>query len=341
MVHIELAAIHYKIMSSSKIIIYQTPDGDTAIDVTLENSTIWLTQKQIADLFGTRRPAITKHLVNIFLAGELEEKSVCSVLEHTASDGKNYRMNFYNLDAILSVGYRVNSRHATQFRIWANKVLKEYLVQGYSINEKRLREQAEQFNALKHTVKLLGNVLDAKPLSTDEATGLLGIITNYTYALDILDRYDNRSLAIEATRQAPPFVATYSDAIRAITSLRQKFGGSQLFGNEKDESFKSSMAAIYQTFDGNDLYPSIEEKAAHLLYFIVKNHSFSDGNKRIAAFIFVWFLEKNNILYRYDGSKRIADNALVALTLMIAESKPVDKDIMTQVVINLINAHND
>jgi prophage maintenance system killer protein len=309
--------------------------------VTLDHDTIWLSQKQIAELFGTQRPAITKHLINIFKSKELDEGSVCSILEHAAEDGKKYKTQYYNLDAVLSVGYRVNSRNATQFRIWANNILKDYLVKGYALNEKRLNEKTEQYDALKKSVQLLGNVLQGQhALTGDEATGLLKVITDYTYALDVLDKYDHRTLTVEAIHKGDAFVATYDEAKKAIEGLRHKFGGSSLFGNEKDESFKSSMAAIYQSFGGADLYPSIEEKAAHLLYFVVKNHSFSDGNKRIAAFLFVWFLERNGILYREDGSKRIADNALVALTLMIAESKPDEKDIIVQVVVNLINGYN-
>ncbi|WP_074243202.1 virulence protein RhuM/Fic/DOC family protein [Chitinophaga niabensis] len=327
-------------MENNQIIIYQTPDGETTIDVKLEKGTIWLTQKQIAELFGIQRPAITKHLSNIFKTNELEESSVCSKMEHTASDGKKYKTKYYNLDLILSLGYRVNSKNATKFRIWANKVLKEYLTIGYALNEKRLHEQRQQFNALKQAVRIMGNVVGNQELSSDETTGLLKVITDYTYALDVLDKYDHRNLTIEATHNQQLFVATYAEAMKAIQGLKDKFGGSSLFGNEKDESFQSSIATIYQSFGGHDLYPSIEEKAAHLLYFVVKNHSFSDGNKRIAAFLFVWFLEKNNILYRHDGTKRIADNALVALTLMIAESKPDEKDIIAQVVVNLINGYN-
>lgn len=327
-------------MEDGKIIIYKTPDGDTVLDVTLENDTIWLTQKQIAELFGIQRPAVTKHLSNIFKTKELEEDSVCSILEHTAEDKKIYKTRYYTLDAILSIGYRVNSKNATQFRIWANQVLKEYLTKGYSINEKRLREKSIQFDALKQTVRLLNNVIGSQQLTSDEANGLLKVLTDYTYALDILDKYDHRTLSIEAIHKKPSFVATYEEAMKAIQGLKEKFGGSTLFGNEKDESFKSSIATIYQSFGGNELYPSIEEKAANMLYFIVKNHSFSDGNKRIAAFLFVWFLEKNELLYRNDGAKRIADNALVALTLMIAESKPDEKEIMIQVVVNLINGNN-
>jgi prophage maintenance system killer protein len=327
-------------MGNSQIFIYQTPDGQTTVDVKLEKDTIWLTQKQIAELFGTQRPAITKHLSNIFKTKELEEDSVCSILEHTADDGKNYQTKHYNLDVVLSVGYRVNSKNATQFRIWANKILKEYLAKGYVLDEKRLQEQSQQFMALKQTVRLMGNLLDKQELTSDESNGLLKVITDYTYALDVLDKYDHRTLTIEATHPKQLFIATYETALKAIQGLRDKFGGSSLFGNEKDESFQSSIATIYQSFGGQELYPSIEEKAAHLLYFVVKNHSFSDGNKRIAAFLFVWFLEKNGILYREDGMKRIADNALVALTLMIAESKPDEKDIIAQVVVSLINGYN-
>nr|WP_317196232.1 RhuM family protein [Niastella soli] len=249
-------------------------------------------------------------------------------------------MKYYNLDVIISVGYRVKSPRGTQFRIWANKVLKDYLVKGYTVNEQRLRDQAKQLEELKQTVKLLGNVVGNHELSSEEATGLLKVVTDYTYALDVLDQYDHQVLEIHATTSAELYIITYDEAMLAIKGLRDKFGGSSLFGNEKDESFQGSLAAIYQTFDGHYVYPSIEEKAANLLYFVIKNHSFSDGNKRIAAFLFVWFMEKNNILYRVDGSKRIADNALVAITLMIAESKPEEKEMMTKVVVNLINLKN-
>jgi len=324
-------------MNRGEIIIYKKPDGETNLDVRLENETVWLTQAQIAELFGTKRPAITKHLVNVFNTGELDEISVCSILEHTASDGKNYQTKFYNLDAILSIGYRVNSKNATQFRIWANKVLKEYLIKGYAINQ---RAKAEQLEDLKQTIKLLSNVIQNKELTADESQGLLQVITDYTYALDTLDRYDYQSLEIDDTTKETSFRATYENAMEAIDTLRRKFGSGGLFGNEKDESFQSSINTIYQTFDSKELYPSIEEKAAMLLYLVVKNHSFSDGNKRIAAFLFLWFLEKNGILYKTNGSRLIENNALVALTLMIAESRTEEKDMMVKVVVNLINRNN-
>ncbi|MEA4980964.1 MAG: RhuM family protein, partial [Petrimonas sp.] len=252
-------------MDQDKIVLYQTPDGGASLEVRLEKETVWLTQKQIAELFGTKRPAITKHLGNIFTSGELDENSVSSILEHTASDGKVYRTKFYNLDAIISIGYRVNSQYATQFRIWANKILKEYLVKGYVVNE---NIKLQQYSDLKQTVKLLSNVLQSKELSADEATGLLQVISDYTYALDTLDRYDYQKLTVEQTTPKESFRATYESAMEAIDYLRNKFGGSDLFGNEKDQSFKSSINTIYQTFDGQDLYPSVEEKGAMLLYLV-------------------------------------------------------------------------
>ncbi|MFI5138111.1 MAG: RhuM family protein [Sphingobacteriales bacterium] len=324
-------------MVNDQIIIYQTPDGQTSIDVKVEADTIWLTQYQLTDLFKRDRTVITKHLNNIFKEGELDEKSNVQKMHIANADRP---VSYYSLDVIISVGYRVKSTQGTQFRIWANKVLKEYLIKGYAINEQKLKEKAEKFHELKQTVALLSNVLRNKELSSEEATGLLNVITDYSYALDILDQYDHQVLILEGTTDQALFVATYEEAMQAIKDLKDKFGGSTLFGNEKDDSFKGSIGTIYQSFGGVEFYPTIEEKAANLLYFVVKNHSFSDGNKRIAAYLFVWFLERNKILYRGDGSKRIADNALVALTLMIAESKPDEKDIMVKVVVNLINSKN-
>jgi prophage maintenance system killer protein len=324
-------------VKNGEVIIYQTGDGQTVIDVKLENETVWLTQAQMIELFGRDQSVISRHIRNIFKEKELDEKSNMHFL-HIANSDKPVAA--YSLDVITSLGYRVKSSRGTQFRIWANKVLKDHLLKGYSINEKRLQEQTRQLEELKQTVKVLGNVVRSKDLSSDEASGLLRVITDYTYALDVLDQYDHQILEINETTPKDLFQVTYDEAIKAIKGLHNKFGGSSLFGNEKDESFQSSLSAIYQTFEGNDLYPSIEEKAAHLLYFVIKNHSFSDGNKRIGAFLFVWFLEKNGILYKADGSRRIADNALVALTLMIAESKPEEKDMMVKVVVNLINIKN-
>ena len=325
---------------NNQIIIYHTEDGQMQIDVRLENETVWLTQKQIAELFGTKRPAITKHLKNIYASEELDEGSTCSILEHMGNEGKQtYSTKYYNLDVILSVGYRVNSKNATRFRQWANKVLKQYLIKGYAVNE---RMRKEQIGELRQLVGMLGRTIQSQPLlSNDETNALFEVVTDYTYALDTLDNYDYERLTINKTTKEEPFHATYENAMEAINGLREKFGGSVLFGNEKDDSFKSSIGQIYQTFGGEELYPSVEEKAALLLYLVTKNHSFSDGNKRIAATLFLWFLNNNHILYHPDGSKRIADSTLVALTLMIAESRTEEKDVMVKVVVNLINKNND
>jgi prophage maintenance system killer protein len=326
-----------------EIIIYNELEGGPQIEVKLEGQTLWLSQKLIGDLFEKDSDTIGTHIKNIYAEGELEESPTMSLFLINQKEGNRKikrEVKFYNLDVILSVGYRVSSKRGTAFRKWSNKVLGDYLIKGYAHNEKLLREKQEQLDALKQAVTLITNVTNSQSISGDQAAGLFRVLSDYTYALDVLDRYDHQVLTIEATSPAQLFHITYYSAMEAIMGIKERFGGSALFGNEKDESFQSSLAAIYQTFDGADLYPSVEEKAANLLYFVVKNHSFSDGNKRIAAFLFVWFLEKNGILYRVDGTRKLADNALVALTLMIAESKAEEKEIMTKVVVNLINAKN-
>ena len=327
-------------MDRGEIILYQTPDGATNLDVRLTDETIWLTQAQMIELFDSSKANISEHIKRIYKTQELEENSTVRNFRTVRIEGKrtvSRELEYYNLDMIIAVGYRVNTKRGTQFRIWANKVLKEYIVKGYAVNQ---RAKVEQLEDLKQTVKLLSNVLNSKSLTADEATGLLKVITDYTYALDTLDKYDYQSLEINETTKETTFRATYENAMEAIDVLRRKFGSGQLFGNEKDSSFESSINTVYQTFDGKDLYPSIEEKAAMLLYLVIKNHSFSDGNKRIAAFLFLWFMEKNGILYKTGGSRLIENNTLVALTLMIAQSKTEEKDMMTKVVVNLINQNN-
>lgn len=321
-------------MNKSEIIIYQTPDGQTELNVNVGGDTVWLTQAQMTELFQRDQSVISRHISSIFREGELEEKSNMHFLHIANSDRP---VAAYNLDVIISAGYRVRSPRGTQFRIWANRVLKEYLLKGYAINQNAKTGQLED---LKNAVRLLSNVLDTQELSTDEATGLLKVITDFTYALDTLDRYDYQQLEISDTTSDTGFHATYESAMVAIGELREKFRSGGLFGNEKDGSFRSSIATIYQTFDGAELYPSIEEKAAMLLYLVVKNHSFSDGNKRIAAFLFLWFLSGNGILYKPDGTPLIGNNTLVALTLMIAESRPEEMEVMIKVVVNLINKRN-
>lgn len=315
----------------SELILYKSKDGVVQLDVQLERDTIWLSQAQIAELFKTERSVITKHLRNVFTSKELCKKSVCAKFAHTATDGKSYQVDFYNLDAIISVGYRVNSKRGTDFRIWATNVLKQHIVQGYTVNAKRLKE-------LNQTLKLVADISKRKELSGDEASILLQTVSEYAAALNLLDDYDHQRVTIGKTsrRQAKP--VSYDEVMDVISAMRQKFGDSDVFGREKDQSLHSSLNAIMQSFDGKDVYPSVEEKSAHLLYFLVKNHSFVDGNKRIAAAVFLRFADKNGLLRDREGGKRIADNALVAMTLMIAESRPQEKAVITAMLTNLIGS---
>ena len=330
---------------NDKIVIYQTKDGKTSIDVKLENDTVWLSANQMAALFERDEKTIRKHINNVFSENELEKKNNTHFLR---VDGVKQSVAFYSLDVIISVGYRVKSQRGvgyrvksqrgTQFRIWANKVLKEYLVKGYAVN-KALTEQ--RYTELKQLVAVLSRTVKAQEaLTSDDALNLVEVVSDYAYALDTLDKYDYQQLSVEQTTNEAKFRVTYEGAMQAIEELKAKFGGSRWFAHEKDDSFKSSIGQIYQTFGGQDLYPSVEEKAAMLLYLVTKNHSFSDGNKRIAATLFLWFMAGNGILYNPDGTKRIADNTLVALTLMIAESRTEEKDVMVKVVVNLINKNN-
>ena len=330
-------------MEKSEIKIYKTAEGKSSIEVKLEKDTVWLSLNQMAELFERDKSVISRHINNIYKEGELERNSTVAKIATVQNEGKRKivrDIEYFNLDVIISVGYRIKSKRGTQFRIWANQVIKDYLIKGYAINQQRLQKQVEQLNELKETIKILGNALEYKELSSDESKGLLKIISDYSYALEILDRYDYNTLKIENTSGKEIYRLTYKEAIEKINLVKKTYGNSDLFGQEKDSSFKSSLETIYQTFDGVDLYPSIEEKAANLLYFIVKNHSFTDGNKRIAAFLFLYFLEKNGLLFTEKREKRIADNALVALTLMIAVSKPEEKDTMIKVIVNLINRNN-
>ena len=315
----------------NNIIIYQTEDGQTSLEVRLENENVWLTANQMALLFNREDSNIRRHILNVFSEGELQRDNNVHFLH---VNGVKKPVPFYSLDVIISVGYRVKSLNGTRFRMWANNVLKQYLVKGYAIND---RIRRKQIGELRQLVQMVGRTISQQELpETIESQDLLDVVVDYTYALDTLDNYDYERLTIGKTTKKEPFHATYENAMQEIGRLRDKFGGSALFGHEKDGSFKSSIGQIYQTFDGIELYPSVEEKAAMLLYLVTKNHSFSDGNKRIAATLFLWFLNNNRILYNPDGSKRIADGTLVALTLMIAESRPEEKDVMVKVVVNLI-----
>ena len=326
---------------NNSIEIYRSQDGSVQLNVKLENETVWLTQSQMAELFGVDRTSIVRHIRNIYKSEELEESSTCAKNAQVRIEGQRQivrEIPYYNLDMIISVGYRVNSKNATSFRRWATSVLKQYLIKGYAINQ---QIKLDRYNELKDVVRLMSRAVGLQDkVTTDEYSGLFNAISDYVYALDTLDQYDYQSLSISKTTKEEPFRATYDNAMEAINALKEKFGGSKWFANEKDDSFKSSIGQIYQTFGGEELYPSVEEKAAMLLYLVVKNHSFSDGNKRIAAMLFLWFLNNNRVLYAEDGHKRIADNTLVALTLMIAESRTEEKDVMVKVVVNLINREN-
>ncbi|WP_310557626.1 virulence protein RhuM/Fic/DOC family protein [Flavobacterium sp.] len=322
----------------SEIVIYNSPENFTQLEVTFESETVWLSQSQISILFNRDRTVITKHINNVFKENELDKKSNVQKM-HIANSDKP--VDFYNLDVIISVGYRVKSTQGTQFRQWATQRLKDYLVQGYAINEKRLQEATDKFQDLKNAVKLAAKAGNAEALTSVEAKGILGVIEQYAYALETLDKYDHQKLTIHtAFEETEIQKLSYENAIEQIRIWRDFQKAGNLFGNEKDQSFKSSLETIYQTFDKTDLYPTLEEKAAHLLYFVVKNHSFSDGNKRIAAGLFIYFLSLNNKLLNDFGAKRIGDNALVAITIMIAESKSEEKDIMVKLVVNLINGNN-
>lgn len=328
--------------NGASIVLYTTDDGNTQLEVKLEKETVWLNREQMAQLYGRDYKTIAKHINNALkeeLAGESVVAKFAIPKKYGRKEGvvQMQSVEYYNLDMIISVGYRVKSKNGIAFRKWANNILKQYLIKGYAIDKRRL----DHYDELKDVVRLMSRAITIQDKVSDgEYSGLFNVITDYVYALDTLDRYDFQSLQIDKTTSEEPFYATYENAMEAINALKVKFGGSQWFANEKDNSFKSSIGQIYQSFGGEDLYPSVEEKAALLLYLVVKNHSFSDGNKRIAAMLFLWFMEKNGILYSEDGHKRIADNTLVALTLMIAESRTEEKDVMVKVVVNLINKEN-
>lgn len=321
-----------------EIVIYKTSQNEVELKVKLEKETIWLTQSQIALLFGTQRPAITKHLNNIFKTGELRKDSVSSILEHTASDGKIYKTQFYNLDAIVSIGYRVNSKRATQFRIWATKILKRYLVKGYAVNEKRLLEAQNKFRELQETVLFLQKQ-SKKELLKGQETEILNLLADYSKTLSLLEQYDKGKLTDEKGKKSK-FVLKYEDCARIIVELKKeliaKKEAGDLFGQERGGIFEGIIRGLYQTFVKKELYPTIEDKASHLLYLTIKDHPFSDGNKRIASFLFVYFLDKSKHLFKKSGERKINDNALTALALLIAESEPKEKEAMIKIIKNLL-----
>lgn len=309
-----------------EIILYNAPDGTVKLDVQLEHDTVWLNQQQMALLFDTERSVLSKHLTNIFHSGELDRTSNVQKM-HIA--GADRPVIFYDLDVVISAGYRVNSKRGKQFRIWATNVLREHLLKGYTVNERRLQE-------LNQAVRLVADVANRRELTGDEATALLHVVGEYSFALDLLDDYDYQRVVAPATGTTVIHALKYNEAVRIVKHLRGRFGSSELFGREKDNSLQSALGAVMQTWDGTDLYPGVEAKAANLLYLVVKNHAFFDGNKRIGAALFLWFLDKNNALYDVSGERRFSDAALVATTLLIAESKPDEKDVIVRIVTNLL-----
>ena len=324
-----------KTANKGEIAIYESR-GVPRLEVRLEKDNIWMTQAQIAELFQTQRPAITKHLQNIFISGELEKGSVSSILEHTASDNKTYQTQYYNLDAIISVGYRVNSKRATQFRIWATTVLKKHLVNGYTLNKKLLAVKQKELESLKSGIALIERSIKHQIGTIEEARSLASILGEYSKGLKLLDDYDSENLDLRGRSRKKAVFIDYEGFSSVIAEMKKGFKSS-LFGREKDQSFKSSIGQIYQSFGGRELYPTLEEKAVMLLYFIVKNHSFIDGNKRIAAACFLHFLNRNRILRDATGCLRLSSDALAALTLLIAESNPKEMETVKRIGISLLN----
>ena len=331
--------------NQKQVLIYQAEDGSFQTEIRLESDTIWLSQKQMAELFNTSTDNIGLHIKNVYSDGELSEEATTEDYSVVRLEGKrkvNRRVKHYNLDAIISVGYRVNSKQGTQFRIWANKVLREYLLQGYALNESRLKQQTKQIVLLKETLALFQEAQQTS-LGHDEAKGLLSVLTEYTHSFILLNQYDTDNFPQGGLSENITEEINTKEAMYAINLLKKNLmadkEASSLFGNPKDDSFNALLGNIIQSFDGRYLYPSIEEQAAHLLYFIVKNHPFTDGNKRIGALIFIWFLQRNKHLLKRNGEAKINDNALVAITLLVAQSQPNQKKVMIDLIINLIKEH--
>jgi prophage maintenance system killer protein len=320
-----------------KIIIYKSKEGPK-LEVRLQEDTVWLTQKQMALLFEKGIPTINEHIKNIFKEGELQENSVIRKSRITVSDGKNYETNFYNLDVIISVGYRVKSQRGTQFRIWATKTLKEHLVKGYTLNKKRLLQYQNSFQDLQETIAMLQEKTKQKLLAGQEQ-GILNLLSSYSKTLTLLEQYDNEKLIL-AKKTKGKYVVQYDEVRILIDEIKKdlivKNEASSLFGRESGDNFKAILKNIYQTFDNKELYPSLEEKAAHMLYLIIKDHPFIDGNKRIGSFLFIYYLDKNKYLYKTSGEKKINDNTLTALALLIAISEPGEKDKLIKIVTNLL-----
>jgi death-on-curing family protein len=322
----------------TKIVIYEDANGEIKLDVSLENDTLWLSQKQLEVLFDRDKSVISRHIKNIFKDEELDKNSVVAKNATTATDGKIYQVEYYNLDMIISLGYRVNSKRATSFRVWATKILKDYIINGYSINNKRLQQKG--LKELNETISLLKDTISNAQIELNEAKGLLDVILNYSRTWTLLQGYDEDSLKINFVAKEAKFILDSDEAKNYIAQLKdeliKKGEATELFGREKAGEFEGILRNIYQTFGGVDLLESVEEKAANLLYYIIKGHPFNDGNKRIGAFMFILFLSKNNMLYKSNGELKINDNALVALSLMTAKSDPKQKDTIINLIVNIL-----
>ncbi len=320
----------------SNIVIYE--NGNVELKTTVESETVWLNQKQMSELFGKSKKTISEHINNVFKEGELDKVAVVRNFRTTATDGKSYDIMYYNLDVIISVGYRVKSKQGTQFRIWATNILKEYLIKGYALNQKKLQQQ--KLEELDKTIQLIKQGLQNNQLSVTEAKGFVEIISNYAKSWALLQGYDEQSLQDVLESKDEKFILDYDEAKEAIAELKkilmQKGEATELFGHEKAGEFKGNLLNIYQSFGGVELLPSVEAKAANLLYYIIKGHPFNDGNKRIGAYLFVLFLHKNSILYKANGEPKINDNALASIALLVAQSDPSQKDIMIKLIVNML-----
>lgn len=327
-------------MNRGEILIYQTETDAENVEVTFHNGDVWLSQAQMALLFDRNRTVIGRHLKNVFETGELDENAVGAFFAHTAPNGKTYQTRYFNLDAILSVAYRVNSKQGTQFRKWASRILISYLLNGYVLNSTHLSARPDKLNQLNEAIKWITEAYNGNRIEKDIAPGLVELIEHYAHNLNLLNQFDEGSLTEPAKPRDPDFVIGYADCLPVIAELKQKFMANgtagKLFGNEKDDSFEGIIGAVNQTVFGMDAYPSVQEKAAHLLYFIIKNHPFSDGNKRIGAFLFVWYLERNHFNQSEHSTRKISPNALTALSLLVAQSNPSDKEMIIKLIENLI-----
>jgi len=330
-----------QVSNENKILIYKTKNGQYAVEVLFEGDTAWMTQKQMSELFDVEVHTVNYHLKNVFKSKELDSDSVIRKFRITASDGKEYDTNFYNLDAIISVGYRINSSRATQFRIWATRTLKEHLLKGYTINQKRLAETG--IKELENALQFIKQASSKRQITNEEAQGLLDVIAKYAKSWLLLKSYDDNNLPA-TTGKSPTFILSYKYALGAIAKLKEtliaKKEASNIFGHEREHGLDAILGNLEQSFGSQELYPTLEEKAAHLLYFVIKDHPFSDGNKRIASLLFIHYLGKNEHLYKTNGETIINDNALVALALLIAESEPKNKELMIALIKNLLSEKN-